>query len=73
MSGFPRILAVDDNKQNLSLLERALTAAQYEVITAADGPTALQLIDSALPEVGKKETCEDPHYGNGPTYSGMRR
>jgi len=32
-----------------------------------------KLIDSALPEVGKKETCEDPHYGNGPTYSGMRR
>ena len=44
MSGFPRILAVDDNKQNLSLLEKALTSAQYEVVTAQDGPTALKLI-----------------------------
>ena len=51
MSGFPRILAVDDNKQNLSLLERALTSAQYEVITAEDGPTALKLIGSAAPDL----------------------
>jgi adenylate cyclase len=47
----PRILAVDDNKQNLSLLERALTAAHYEVITAADGATALKLIQSAAPDL----------------------
>jgi ElaB/YqjD/DUF883 family membrane-anchored ribosome-binding protein len=32
-----------------------------------------KLIDSALPEVGKKEPCDEPHFGNGPTYSGMRR
>ena len=51
MSGFPRILAVDDNKQNLSLLERALTSAQYEVVTAEDGPTALKLIGSAAPDL----------------------
>ena len=41
-----KILAVDDNNQNLELLTRALSAAKYEVITAGDGPTALQLIDS---------------------------
>ncbi len=51
MSQFPRILAVDDNKQNLSLLERALTSAHYEVVTAEDGPTALQLIGSTAPDL----------------------
>jgi CheY-like chemotaxis protein len=33
----PRILAVDDNKQNLAVLTKALTAANYEIITASDG------------------------------------
>jgi class 3 adenylate cyclase len=46
-----RILAIDDNKQNLSLLQTALTAANYEVITAADGATGLQLIASAAPDL----------------------
>ncbi|HEX2230287.1 MAG TPA: adenylate/guanylate cyclase domain-containing protein [Candidatus Binatia bacterium] len=51
MSRSSRILAVDDNKQNLSLLERALAAAHYEVVTAGDGPTALELIGSAEPDL----------------------
>ena len=51
MSLSPRILAVDDNKQNLSLLQKALTAAQYEVLTAPDGSTALELIASAPPDL----------------------
>ena len=51
MSELPRILAVDDNKQNLTLLERALTSAQYAVVTAEDGPTALELIGSAAPDL----------------------
>jgi class 3 adenylate cyclase len=42
---------VDDNKQNLTILERALTAAKYEVLTAADGPTALSLVESASPDL----------------------
>jgi class 3 adenylate cyclase len=46
-----RILAVDDNKQNLTLLEKALSAANYEVVTAIDGPTALTLIASAAPDL----------------------
>ena len=46
-NSMPKILAVDDNKQNLELLTRSLSAAKYEVITAGDGPTALQLIDAA--------------------------
>ena len=51
MSGLPRILAVDDNKQNLSLLERALTAVHYDVVTAEDGATALELIDKSAPDL----------------------
>lgn len=47
----PRILAVDDNKQNLTLLQKALAAADYEVVTAMDGPTALALIESASPDL----------------------
>ena len=64
----PRILAVDDNKQNLDLLTKALTSAQYEVITATDGPTALNLVESAaadlvlldvmMPGMSGYEVCE---------------
>jgi adenylate cyclase len=46
-----RILAVDDNKQNLTLLEKALAAAGHEVVTATDGTTALKLIESAAPDL----------------------
>src|SRR6266536_5527127 len=64
----PRILAVDDNRQNLDLLTKALTAAQYEIITATDGPTALNLVESAtadlilldvmMPGMSGYEVCE---------------
>lgn len=64
----PRILAVDDNKQNLDILQKTLTAANYEVITAADGPTALRHIDSdssdlvlldvMMPGMSGYEVCE---------------
>jgi adenylate cyclase len=63
-----KILAVDDNKQNLELLTRALSAAKYEVITASDGPTALELIgggavdlvllDVMMPGMSGYEVCE---------------
>jgi class 3 adenylate cyclase len=61
-------LAVDDNRQNLELLAKALTAANYEVITATDGPAALHLIESAsadlvlldvmMPGMSGYEVCE---------------
>jgi len=51
VSKSPRILAVDDNKQNVSLLERARRAAGYEVLTAENGPTALALIRSSAPDL----------------------
>ena len=47
----PRILAVDDNQQNLDILRKTLTTAMYEVITATDGPTALNLIETASPDL----------------------
>jgi class 3 adenylate cyclase len=63
-----RILAVDDNKQNLDLLHKSLTAAHYEVITAPDGPTALSLMETApsdlvlldvmMPGMSGYEVCE---------------
>lgn len=46
-----RILAVDDNKQNLAVLQKALMAAKYEILTALDGPTALGLIESVSPDL----------------------
>ncbi|HEY7319666.1 MAG TPA: adenylate/guanylate cyclase domain-containing protein [Candidatus Binatia bacterium] len=64
----PRILAVDDNKQNLDLLTRALMSAQYEVIAATDGNAALKLVESAaadlvlldvmMPGMSGYEVCE---------------
>ena len=42
----PRILVVDDNKQNLSVLEKALTAANYDILTAPNGPSALDIVGS---------------------------
>ncbi len=64
----PKILAVDDNPQNLELLIRSLSAAKYEVVTATDGPTALQIIDGApvdlvlldvmMPGMSGYEVCE---------------
>jgi class 3 adenylate cyclase len=50
-SSTPKILAVDDNKQNLLVLTKALTAANYEVITASDGPRALDLVQSDSPDL----------------------
>jgi class 3 adenylate cyclase len=46
-----RILAVDDNKQNLDILRKTLTTGKYEVITAMDGPTALNLIATDKPDL----------------------
>jgi class 3 adenylate cyclase len=46
-----QILAVDDNKQSLEVLTKALTAAGYAVITAGDGPAALELVRSGSPDL----------------------
>jgi two-component system cell cycle response regulator len=46
-----RILVVDDIEANVRLLEAKLAAEYYEVLTAADGPTALALAAAEKPDI----------------------
>jgi adenylate cyclase len=46
-----RILVVDDVPENVRLLEAVLTPRGYEVVTATDGWTALELAESARPDL----------------------
>jgi two-component system, OmpR family, phosphate regulon response regulator PhoB len=46
-----RILAVDDEKDILRLLEHNLGKAGFEVVRAQDGPEAIELARSALPDL----------------------
>ena len=45
------ILAVDDEPHVLKLLKANLESSGYKVLTAADGGQALQMIESALPDL----------------------
>src|SRR5262249_27375750 len=49
--GKPTILVVDDVPENVRLLEAVLTPRGYDVVTATDGETALELIPSARPDL----------------------
>jgi len=51
MSGEARILVVDDVAPNVRLLEAVLVPRGYEVFSATDGETALELLDSAKPDL----------------------
>jgi|YNPBryunderm2012_1023409.scaffolds.fasta_scaffold02738_4 DNA-binding response OmpR family regulator len=44
-----KILVVDDDRVTSSLLERLLTKAGYEVITASDGASGLELAETIKP------------------------
>ena len=46
-----RVLVVDDIPANVKLLEIKLTAEYFEVFTAMDGPTALELAEQIKPDV----------------------
>jgi len=46
-----RILVVDDVTENVRLLEALLTSRGYEVVTARDGASALELVASAKPDL----------------------
>ncbi|MEX2617610.1 MAG: PleD family two-component system response regulator [Alphaproteobacteria bacterium] len=46
-----RILVVDDLLPNVKLLEAKLTSEYFDVITAYDGPTALELIERQPPDI----------------------
>jgi PAS domain S-box-containing protein len=46
-----RVLIVDDNPDAAELLAEALTDAGHEVRTVGDGPSALQLVDTFVPDI----------------------
>ena len=46
-----RILVVDDLLPNVKLLEAKLTSEYFEVLTASDGPTALEIIERHPPDI----------------------
>jgi two-component system cell cycle response regulator len=46
-----RVLVVDDVELNVKLLEAKLSSEYYQVIPAYNGPTALELADSQLPDI----------------------
>jgi adenylate cyclase len=46
-----RILVVDDVPENLRLLEAVLAPRGYDVVSATDGPAALELVESAKPDL----------------------
>jgi class 3 adenylate cyclase len=51
MSGKQRILAVDDNPQNVKLLEQVLRSSGYEVESALSGAEALAKLESTQPDL----------------------
>src|SRR5437762_9498264 len=46
-----RVLVVDDVELNVKLLEAKLSSEYFEVIAADNGPTALELAESELPDI----------------------
>jgi adenylate cyclase len=51
MNGDARILVVDDVPQNVRLLEAVLAPRGYDVVTATGGDVALELVESAKPDL----------------------
>jgi adenylate cyclase len=49
--GLGKILVVDDVPENVRLLEAALAARGYDVVSAGDGLGALELVESANPDL----------------------
>jgi adenylate cyclase len=46
-----KILVVDDVVENVRLLEAVLTSRGYDVVSASEGVTALELVESAQPDL----------------------
>lgn len=46
-----RILVVDDILANVKLLEAKLTSEYFEVLTAIDGPSALEIVHKEMPDI----------------------
>ncbi len=51
MKTHPKILAVDDTPENLRLLDAILSPRGYELVTAPDGATALEMIGRVQPDL----------------------
>src|SRR5262245_5718309 len=51
MSGDARILVVDDIPANVRLLEAVLVPRGYDVVSAPNGKAALELVESARPDI----------------------
>ena len=49
--GAARILVVDDVPENVRLLEAVLAPRGYDVVSATDGGAALELAESAKPDL----------------------
>jgi adenylate cyclase len=47
----PKILAVDDTPENLKLLDAILTTRGYELATAANGTSAIEMIGTVQPDL----------------------
>lgn len=46
-----RVLVVDDLRPNVKLLEAKLTSEYFDVVTASDGPSALESIEENRPDI----------------------
>ena len=46
-----RVLVVDDLPVNVKLLEAKLLVEYYEVVTAKDGPSALEAVKEEMPDI----------------------
>ncbi|MTI10325.1 PleD family two-component system response regulator [Curvivirga aplysinae] len=46
-----RVLVVDDLRPNVKLLEAKLTSEYFDVITASDGPSALEAVETHDPDI----------------------
>ena len=56
--GRATILVVDDVPQNVRLLEAELANTGYDVVSAGDGLAALELVESAKPDLAvEKYQC----------------
>jgi two-component system cell cycle response regulator DivK len=45
------VLAIEDNKTNMVLISRIVEAEGHELLQAEDGPSALKLLEEAVPDI----------------------
>lgn len=46
-----RVLCIEDNPVNMLLVSRIVEAEGHELLRAADGPTALALLETTVPDI----------------------